>query len=190
MAETASQSAAKRPAMKSDKIPSQTQRATSALREMIVNNRLPAGSSYLETELAEMLGMSRTPVREAAVVLESLGLVEVRPRRGIRILPLSSHDMEEIYEVLTELEGLAAEQAARRGLTEGDICRDVDTPEIMVATLDAPDKSVVSPTAEQGIPQAIPKGLVLSAPSPRWQAEVVEDKTEREKLEVPYLNVL
>jgi len=120
MAETASPSAAKRPAMKSDKIPSQTQRATSALREMIVNNRLPAGSSYLETELAEMLGMSRTPVREAAVVLESLGLVEVRPRRGIRILPLSSHDMEEIYEVLTELEGLAAEQAARRGLTDDE----------------------------------------------------------------------
>ncbi|MEQ9199439.1 MAG: GntR family transcriptional regulator, partial [Rhodospirillales bacterium] len=98
-------------------MPSQTQRATAALREMIINNRLPAGSSYLETELADMLGMSRTPVREAAVVLESLGLVEVRPRRGVRILPLAAHDMEEIYEVLTELEGLAADQAARRRLS-------------------------------------------------------------------------
>ncbi len=102
---------------KSQRMPSQTQRATAALRDMIINNRLPAGSSYLETELADMLDMSRTPVREAAVVLESLGLVEVRPRRGVRILPLAAHDMEEIYEVLTELEGLAADQAARRGLS-------------------------------------------------------------------------
>ncbi|MEQ8355781.1 MAG: GntR family transcriptional regulator [Kiloniellaceae bacterium] len=103
---------------KADRLPSQTQRATSVLREMIVTNRLPAGSSYLESELAEMLGMSRTPVREAAVVLEALGLVEVRPRRGIRVLPLSAQDMKDIYEILTELEGLAAEQAASRVLSK------------------------------------------------------------------------
>ena len=100
---------------------SQTQKATAVLREMIVNNRLPAGASYLESELAEMLGMSRTPVREAAVTLEALGLVEVRPRRGIRILPLSPQDMEEVYQILTELEGLAAEQAAARKLSKQEI---------------------------------------------------------------------
>lgn len=106
---------------KREKLPSQTQRATSALRDMIVNNRLPPGSSHLESELADMLDMSRTPVREAAVVLEAQGLVEVRPRRGIRVLPLSTKDMAEIYEVLTELEGLAAEQAASRGPSRTEI---------------------------------------------------------------------
>ena len=41
---------------KAAKLPSQTQRATAALRDMIVNNQLPPGASYLESELAEMLG--------------------------------------------------------------------------------------------------------------------------------------
>lgn len=99
---------------------SQTQRAAVQLREMIVNNKLPAGSNYLETELAEMLEMSRTPVREAVVVLEAQGLVEVRPRRGIRVLPLSAQDMEEIYEVLSGLESLAAEHAARNSISADD----------------------------------------------------------------------
>ena len=106
--------AAETPSEGSTKPLSQTQRATRALRDMIVENRLPPGSSYLETELADMLGMSRTPIREAAVMLEAHGLVEVRPRRGIRVLPLSIQDMEEIYSVLAELEGLAAELAAQR----------------------------------------------------------------------------
>ncbi len=109
-----------RPA-KTGKARSQTQRATTALHGMIVNNELPAGSSYLESELAEMLDMSRTPVREAVVVLEALGLVEVRPRRGVRILPLLPQDMEEVYQILTELEGLAAEQAASRKLSQAEI---------------------------------------------------------------------
>lgn len=91
----------------------QSQRALAALREMIVTNRLPPGSTHLEAELAEMLGMSRTPVREAAVILAEQGLVEVRPRRGLRVLPLSARDMQEIYAILTELESLAAFEAAR-----------------------------------------------------------------------------
>lgn len=93
---------------------SQTQRAVSELKRMIVSSELPAGSSYLETELAEMLGMSRTPVREATLMLEAQGLVEVRPRRGVRILSISPDDMEEIYQILTELECLAAERVAER----------------------------------------------------------------------------
>ena len=119
---------------------SQTQRATTALRDMIVNNRLPPGSSYLETELAEMLGMSRTPVREAAVMLEAQGLVEVRPRRGIRILPVSVLDMEEIYDVLTVLEGLAAEKAAKRPVTAEEKKAIEAALDAMDAALDADDR--------------------------------------------------
>ena len=59
--------------------------------------------------------MSRTPVREATLMLEAQGLLEVRPRKGVRILPISPGDMAEIYEVITELESLAAEKAAQAG---------------------------------------------------------------------------
>ncbi len=94
---------------------SQTQRAASELRRMIVSNELPPGSNYLETELAQMLDMSRTPVREATLMLEAQGLLKVRPRRGVQILSISPDDMEEIYQILTELECLAAERVAEMG---------------------------------------------------------------------------
>ena len=80
----------------------------------IQNNLYPPGFQALEQELAEQLGISRTPVREALKRLESEGLVEVVPRRGMRVVPLSPDDMREIYEVLTSLETTAAELLARR----------------------------------------------------------------------------
>jgi DNA-binding GntR family transcriptional regulator len=98
-----------------DKTLSNSQRAAHALRELVFSGELAPGSDHLETELAERLGMSRTPVREAVLVLESQGLLEVRPRKGVRIMPISPADMREIYEVLTELESMAADRAARAG---------------------------------------------------------------------------
>ncbi|WP_370462827.1 GntR family transcriptional regulator [Ruegeria sp. PrR005] len=93
---------------------SNTQRAVQDLRRMIFDGTLAAGSDHLETELADRLGMSRTPVREAALLLEGQGLLELRPRKGVRILPVSPADMREIYDILTELESLAARRAAER----------------------------------------------------------------------------
>ncbi|MBK0398285.1 GntR family transcriptional regulator [Limibaculum sp. M0105] len=100
---------------------STSHRAYEELRDLIFRGELAAGSDHLETELAERLGMSRTPVREAALMLEAQGLLEVRPRKGVRILPISPDDMREIYEVLTELESLAAERAAAAGYDDPDL---------------------------------------------------------------------
>jgi len=97
---------------------SQSLRAEKHIRELIFSGELSAGSDHLETELAERLGMSRTPVREATLVLETQGLLEVRPRKGVRIHTLSADDMREIYEILTELESLAAALAAAQGYSE------------------------------------------------------------------------
>ncbi|MDP5218927.1 GntR family transcriptional regulator [Ruegeria sp. 2205SS24-7] len=100
---------------KNEKVLSNTQRAVHDLRGMILSGQLAAGTDHLESELAEHLGMSRTPVREAALMLESKGLLEMRPRKGVRILPVSPDDMCEIYDILTELESLAAQKAAEAG---------------------------------------------------------------------------
>ncbi len=100
---------------------SQTQRAIIQLREMVITNKLLPGSNHLEAELAVLLGMSRTPIREAAIILEGQGLVEVKPRRGIRVLPVSTSDLEEIYAILTELEALSAWQVASRGILRKDL---------------------------------------------------------------------
>lgn len=104
-----------------EKTISNSQRATQALRELIFSGDLAAGSDHLESELADRLGMSRTPVREAVLVLESQGLLDVRPRKGVRILPVSPDDMREVYEVLTVLESMAAEKAAEAGYSDAEL---------------------------------------------------------------------
>ena len=84
------------------------------IRRRILDNVWPPGHRALEQEVAAALGMSRTPVHEALVRLQAEGLVEVVPRHGMRVLPVSPTDMREIYEILTALECMAAEVLARR----------------------------------------------------------------------------
>ncbi|EEE47883.1 GntR family transcriptional regulator [Roseibium alexandrii] len=98
-----------------------TTQAMEKIRQLIFDGELAAGSDHLESELAGRLGMSRTPVREATLMLAQQGLLEVRPRKGVRIATLSLTDMEEIYAVLTELESLAAEEAARKHYSKADL---------------------------------------------------------------------
>ena len=76
------------------------------LKKLILDGTLPAGAQLLEQEAAERLDMSRTPVREAMVRLRQDGMVEIRPRHGMRVLPVSARDMAELYAVLTALEGI------------------------------------------------------------------------------------
>jgi DNA-binding GntR family transcriptional regulator len=102
---------------------SQTLRAYDELRRRILDNEMPAGAQYLEQTLADELGMSRTPVREALIRLSDERLVEVRPRHGARVLPVSAADMGEIYELLTALESIAARRVAERGLNAAQLAR-------------------------------------------------------------------
>ncbi|HBK06312.1 MAG TPA: GntR family transcriptional regulator [Acetobacteraceae bacterium] len=91
------------------------------LRQRVIDNAWPPGYRALEQELALELGMSRTPLREALVRLQNEGLVEVIPRHGMRVLPVSADDMRDIYQMLTALEAMAAELAARRRLTRAQL---------------------------------------------------------------------
>lgn len=95
----------------------QRERAYGEIKRRILDNELPPGTQMLEVEVAELLGMSRTPVREALIRLADEGLIEVRPRHGMRVRPLSPGDMAEIYDILTSLESTAAGLLARRGLS-------------------------------------------------------------------------
>jgi DNA-binding GntR family transcriptional regulator len=85
-----------------------TDRVYSALRQKVIDSELSPSSQILEQELAMMLGVSRTPLREALVRLENEGLLEIIPRHGVRIIPMSVADMKEIYQVLVSLESAAA----------------------------------------------------------------------------------
>jgi DNA-binding GntR family transcriptional regulator len=101
-----------------DEVPGRVTFAERAYREIksrILENEFPAGSIMLEQELAALLEMSRTPVREALIRLAREGMIDVRPRHGMRVLPVSANDMREIYQILTALEAEAAAQIARDG---------------------------------------------------------------------------
>jgi DNA-binding FadR family transcriptional regulator len=71
------------------------------MRRRILDNVWPPGHRRSSRRWRSQLGMSRTPVREALVRLQNEGLVEVIPRHGMRVLPVSPTDMREIYEILT-----------------------------------------------------------------------------------------
>jgi DNA-binding GntR family transcriptional regulator len=89
-------------------------RAYHDLRDRIVTLRLPPGTVLREDELMPELGIGRTPLREAIKRLVLENLVAVEPRRGTSVTDVETADIVHITEVRAELEGQAAELAARR----------------------------------------------------------------------------
>ena len=84
------------------------------LREQIFSKQLAPGSRLDEQSLAEQFGISRTPMREAIKVLASEGLVTIKMRRGAHVTEVNRGDLEQIYTVLSLLEGQAAKQTATK----------------------------------------------------------------------------
>jgi DNA-binding GntR family transcriptional regulator len=89
-------------------------RALDGLRAAIVDGRLAAGERYSVGQLAERFGVSRTPVREALLVLERQGVVRFERNKGVRILETSAHDLEEVFALRLLLEVPATRRACSR----------------------------------------------------------------------------
>src|SRR5258708_2618505 len=81
-----------------------TEMVIAEIRELIVSGRLPLGEQLSEGALAEQLGVSRTPVREAFLRLETERLVEVRPQRGTFVFQYDATELREICELREGLE--------------------------------------------------------------------------------------
>lgn len=113
--------------------------AYQTIRRKILDNLWAPGYQALEQEIALQLGMSRTPVHEALMRLSNEGLVEVIPRRGMRVLPVSPNDMKEIYEILTALECMAAEILAARQPSDTELKPLVTATKAMQKALDKDD---------------------------------------------------
>ena len=94
------------------------EQAYSEIRRRILDNYYAPGHQVLEQELAADLGMSRTPLREALVRLQNERFVQLIPRHGMRVVPLSMQDLRDVYEVLTSLELTAIERLARGELDD------------------------------------------------------------------------
>jgi DNA-binding GntR family transcriptional regulator len=67
-----------------------------------------------EKQLAARLGVSRTPVREALARLEHDGLVEIMPRRGVRVVRKSKQEIVEMIIAWAAIESMAARLTCER----------------------------------------------------------------------------
>lgn len=84
------------------------------IKDQIIQGTLQAGARLPESDLAASLGISRTPVREALRRLAVEGFVEFFSNRGAQVTVYTDRDIDEVFELRTALEGLAARLAATR----------------------------------------------------------------------------
>ncbi len=84
------------------------------LREGILTGKIKPGEKLTEVDIAQKLNVSRTPVREAIRMLELEDFVVVVPRQGIFVAGIKSiEEINDIFQVRVELEGLAAYLTAK-----------------------------------------------------------------------------
>lgn len=88
------------------------------IRESVVSaihsGRLTPGSQLDERALAEEFESSRTPVREALLMLAAQGLVTIVPRAGIFVHKPTAAELVAMFETLAEMEGVVARLATQR----------------------------------------------------------------------------
>ncbi len=88
--------------------------ATELIHEAILDGRLEPGSRLKEEELARELGISRTPVREALLMLQADGLIVAEPNRGAVVRTHDAEDLRDLYQLRALLEGYATRLAAAK----------------------------------------------------------------------------
>lgn len=95
-----------------------TQSVVDGVRGLILGGQYAAGARLGEVELAATLGVSRTPVRDALRLLASEGLVEITPNKGARVMAWTEAELDEVFTLRAQVEGLAAHRAAERATRE------------------------------------------------------------------------
>ena len=75
------------------------------LRDEMHSGQLLPGATINLNRISEKLGVSKTPLRDALIRLESEGFVTILPRRGVRVNQLTLQDIKDAYEIVGALEG-------------------------------------------------------------------------------------
>lgn len=91
-----------------------TDQVLDELLDDIVQGRRASGTLLSEKAVATEFGVSKTPVREAFVQLQSLGLVEVLPQRGCLVFQPTAAQVRALCETRTIIEGAAIRLALQR----------------------------------------------------------------------------
>ena len=104
------------------------------LRADILSCTLSPGQEFREGDLAKRFGVSKSPIRDALQRLELEGLVEIEPRRGHRVAPISVADAEDILGLREVLEAgavrIIVSNASDETLADLDRLRKADTSDL------------------------------------------------------------
>jgi DNA-binding GntR family transcriptional regulator len=87
-------------------------RAYQVAKERLLDGSWEPGTLLSENELAKELGISRTPVREAFLQLEAEDLLDLYPRRGALVKPISPSEAEDVLEARLLIETHCAARVA------------------------------------------------------------------------------
>ncbi|OEU85100.1 GntR family transcriptional regulator [Streptomyces oceani] len=91
------------------------QKAYGYLRDTVLTDPAMQGEFLSEQMIADAIGVSRTPIREALLMLAAEELVSLVPKRGAYIAPLSGREIGELMEMRGVLEKYAAERTVATG---------------------------------------------------------------------------
>jgi DNA-binding GntR family transcriptional regulator len=106
-------------------------RAYHYVREAILTRQLPAYEVFSEGLVAGAVGVSRTPVREALLRLQSDGLVKLMPKRGAMVLPVTDEERADVIETRHLVETFAI----RKVITAGHTAKLIDDLEALVEAM-------------------------------------------------------
>jgi DNA-binding GntR family transcriptional regulator len=94
-------------------VQSMTSQLIVRFRERILAGTYAPGSALRQDVLAAEFGISKIPVREALVQLQSEGLVDIFPNRGFQVRPLAAAELDEVFRLRLQIEPAAVALGAK-----------------------------------------------------------------------------
>jgi DNA-binding GntR family transcriptional regulator len=108
------------------------------LSRQLSRQELRPGEAINLEAVCQRLGVSKTPLRDALIVLETEGFVRFQPRRGVYVNALTLQDIRDVYQIIGALES-AAVLAVRGRIRPADADRMTELNRGMQAALDRDD---------------------------------------------------
>jgi DNA-binding GntR family transcriptional regulator len=116
--------------------PQLSEEVAAHLRDLIMSGEIRPGEFIRLEEVAEELGVSITPVREALLTLRGEDMVELEPRRGYVVAPLSRQDVNDLFRLQADIAGELAARAAA-SISPADLADLADLQQGLVAAVEA-----------------------------------------------------